>query len=79
MENQIWSPSTVGRIASQRLRLFALNGTDILGRDISDLLGHPLNAHEERNFEDGEHKARPIEFRCRRRRLCDPQPSRRPQ
>ena len=61
MENQIWSPSTVGRIAGQRLRLFALNGTDTLGRDISDLLGHPLSTHEERDFEDGEHKARPLD------------------
>jgi ribose-phosphate pyrophosphokinase len=61
MENQIWSPSTVGKIASQRLRLFALNGTDTLGRDISALLGHPLSTHEERDFEDGEHKARPLD------------------
>lgn len=61
MESQIWSPSTVGKIASQRLRLFALNGTDTLGHDISALLGHPLSTHEERDFEDGEHKARPLD------------------
>ncbi len=40
MENQIWSPSAVGPIASRHLRLFALNGTDDLGRDISKLLAH---------------------------------------
>ena len=61
MENQIWPPSAVGSIASRHLRLFALNGTDHLGRDISNLLGHPLSAHEERDFEDGEHKARPLD------------------
>ncbi len=61
MENQIWSPSAVGPIASRHLRLFALNGTDDLGRDISKLLAHPLSAHEERDFEDGEHKARPLD------------------
>lgn len=61
MENQIWSPSAVAPIVSSRLRLFALNGTNDLGRDISKLLSHSLSAHEERDFEDGEHKARPID------------------
>jgi ribose-phosphate pyrophosphokinase len=61
MENQIWSPSAAGPIASHDLRLFALNGTDALGREISKLLAHPLSAHEERDFEDGEHKARPLD------------------
>lgn len=61
MEQQNWAPFTVGRIASDRLRLFALNGTSELGRDISNLLGRDLSAHEEREFEDGEHKARPLE------------------
>ena len=60
-ENRIWSPSAVGSVMSHRLRLFALNGTDKLGRDIGNLLGHPLSAYEEREFEDGEHKARPID------------------
>ena len=61
MENQIWTPSAVGRVVSNRLRLFVLNGTTELGREISDLLGHSLSAHEEREFEDGEHKARPLD------------------
>lgn len=61
MKNQIWSPSAVEPIAGRHLRLFALKGTDNLGRDISKLLAHPLSAHEERDFEDGEHKARPLD------------------
>ncbi|MGJ4930472.1 ribose-phosphate diphosphokinase [Bradyrhizobium sp. HKCCYLS2038] len=46
---------------SNRLRLFALHGTEILGKTIADVLGCGLAALEERNFEDGEHKIRPIE------------------
>jgi ribose-phosphate pyrophosphokinase len=38
-----------------------MNGTSDLGRDISKLLSHSLSAHEERDFEDGEHKARPLD------------------
>ena len=60
-ENQIWSPSAAAPVEGRDLRLFALNGTDELGRDISKLLAHPLSAHEERDFEDGEHKARPLD------------------
>ena len=61
MGQQIWSPSAVGRIAGDRVRLFALKGTTELGRDIGNLLGLPISAHEERDFEDGEHKARPLD------------------
>src|SRR5487761_2427949 len=61
MENQIWQPSAVAPIAGRYLRLFALKGTENLGRDIGKLLAHPLSAHEERDFEDGEHKARPLD------------------
>jgi ribose-phosphate pyrophosphokinase len=42
------------------LRLFALRATDAFGRRIAGALGEPLAAHEERDFEDGEHKARPL-------------------
>jgi ribose-phosphate pyrophosphokinase len=42
-------------------RLFALHATDDLGRQIAAALGQPLASHEERNFEDGEHKARPLD------------------
>ena len=42
-------------------RLFALGATAGLGRAISDALGQPLARHEERDFEDGEHKVRPLD------------------
>ena len=41
-------------------RLFALRGTDELGAAVAAALGQPLAAHEEREFEDAEHKARPL-------------------
>ncbi len=43
------------------MKLFALNGSEVLGTSIAASLGSPLAAHEEREFEDGEHKARPLE------------------
>jgi ribose-phosphate pyrophosphokinase len=42
-------------------RIFALNDTAELGAAVAAILGWPLAAHEERDFEDGEHKARPLE------------------
>jgi ribose-phosphate pyrophosphokinase len=45
----------------ERLQLFALQATAELGKSISQALGQPLASHEERDFEDGEHKARPLE------------------
>ena len=44
-----------------RLRLFALNATAELGGGIAHALGCELAAHEEREFEDGEHKVRPLD------------------
>jgi phosphoribosylpyrophosphate synthetase len=44
-----------------RLRLFALSATAELGEAIAQALGIPLAAHEERQFEDGEHKTRPLD------------------
>jgi len=46
---------------TDRLRLFALRATAELGRDIAEALGQPLATHEEREFEDGEHKTRPLD------------------
>jgi ribose-phosphate pyrophosphokinase len=43
------------------LRLFALSESHALGQSIGSNLGLPLSAHEERDFEDGEHKTRPLE------------------
>ena len=39
---------------------FCLNGSRKLGEAVSDRLGWPLSDHEEREFESGEHKARPL-------------------
>ena len=42
------------------LQLFALQATRDLGARIATHLGHALAAHEEREFQDGEHKLRPL-------------------
>ena len=41
--------------------LFALGASSGLGHKLADALGLKLCPHEERGFEDGEHKARPLE------------------
>lgn len=41
--------------------VFALDATKDLGLKIAAALGVPLARHEEREFEDGEHKARPLD------------------
>jgi ribose-phosphate pyrophosphokinase len=41
--------------------LFALQATADLGQAVADALGCKLAAHEEREFEDGEHKVRPLD------------------
>jgi ribose-phosphate pyrophosphokinase len=43
------------------LRLFALNASREFGERVAGALGLALTPHEEREFEDGEHKARPLE------------------
>ncbi len=43
------------------LSLFALNASREFGQRVAEALGVPLSAHEEREFEDGEHKARALE------------------
>ena len=62
-EALIWSPRNVATDAmtSDRLRLFALQATADLGQAVAHVLGKTLAAHEERGFEDGEHKVRPLE------------------
>jgi ribose-phosphate pyrophosphokinase len=42
------------------IALFALNASRDLGARIATRLQEPLGEHEEREFEDGEHKARPL-------------------
>jgi len=48
-------------MSEQAPLLFALHETGELGNAVAAALGRPLAAHEEREFEDGEHKARPLE------------------
>lgn len=43
------------------LRIFALAASKDLGTAVAAALSEPLAAHEERDFEDGEHKARPLD------------------
>ncbi len=40
--------------------IFALNSSRMFGKRVASSLGIPLSPHEERDFEDGEHKARPL-------------------
>lgn len=42
------------------ITLFALHASRDFGQRVSGHLGIPLSDHEERTFEDGEHKARPL-------------------
>ena len=44
----------------QALRLFALDATRDFGTHVARCIGLSLSEHEERGFEDGEHKARPL-------------------
>jgi ribose-phosphate pyrophosphokinase len=48
-------------MTNRSLCLFALNATAGLGSAVAAELSLPLSAHEEREFEDGEHKTRPLE------------------
>ena len=43
------------------IALFALHGSRALGERIAERLEIPLSRHEEREFEDGEHKIRPLQ------------------
>ena len=55
-------PSDRSRAAGRnRLQLFALEATAKLGMAVADALGEPLSRREERDFEDGEHKSRPLD------------------
>jgi ribose-phosphate pyrophosphokinase len=47
-------------MVDSKLRIFALNATRAFGARVAAELGVPLSPHEERDFEDGEHKARPL-------------------
>ena len=62
-ESAPWSPTDrrSGLASDSRFRLFALEATAGLGKAVARALGIPLAAHEERGFEDGEHKVRPLD------------------
>jgi ribose-phosphate pyrophosphokinase len=58
----LWSPNRQAPPPlPAHLRLFALDATAELGAAVAQALARPLTPHEERGFEDGEHKARPLE------------------
>ncbi len=42
------------------MRFFTLKGSDQLGSAVARAMGSDPDPHEERDFEDGEHKARPL-------------------
>lgn len=43
------------------MRVFALNGTGELDSAVAAEMRQTLDPHKEREFEDGEHKARPMD------------------
>jgi ribose-phosphate pyrophosphokinase len=56
------SPDGLRKAATgDTVRLFALEATRDLGKAVALDLGCELAAHEERSFEDGEHKVRPLD------------------
>jgi ribose-phosphate pyrophosphokinase len=61
--NAVRSPTNALSTADlgHRFRLFALQATAELGKAVAQALGCSLAAHEERAFEDGEHKVRPLD------------------
>jgi len=62
-ESTVRSPKAASSKAASRhqFRLFALHATADLGKAVAHALGCDLAAHEERAFEDGEHKVRPLD------------------
>jgi ribose-phosphate pyrophosphokinase len=64
----VWTPPA-GRPVKEQPLLLALKSAADLGERIAHHLGQPLQPHEERDFEDGEHKTRPL-VDVRRRDVC---------
>jgi len=54
------SSSSSDRHRGIGMKLFALNASREFGERVAAALGRALDAHEEREFEDGEHKSRPL-------------------
>jgi ribose-phosphate pyrophosphokinase len=57
----LWTSLPLPATAESRLQLFAMQGSDTLGASIAEALDCAVSVHEERSFEDGEHKVRPLE------------------
>jgi ribose-phosphate pyrophosphokinase len=66
VDEPLWSPSAPAQplADSSMLKLFALHESEAMGEAIAAHLGCALSKHEEREFEDGEHKARPLDNVC---------------
>jgi phosphoribosylpyrophosphate synthetase len=47
-------------VIDDRLKLFVLNSSRIFGEQVGTRLAIDPSPYEEREFEDGEHKARPL-------------------
>ncbi len=58
----LWSPrhAPAYGLDGDSLRFFALEASEPLGSAVAEALGITLSTLEERTFEDGEHKARPL-------------------
>src|SRR5271166_474085 len=54
------APETRPQMHAGDLMLFALDASRAYGEAVARTLGIALSAHEEREFEDGEHKSRPL-------------------
>ena len=65
-ESSIWSPRDApsGVTAGRPFLLFALQATADLGQAVARSLDCKVSDHEERSFEDGEHKVRPLDTVC---------------
>lgn len=62
-ETTYWSPEgDLVPVPREGAHIFALQATATLGTAVAEKLMQPLARHEEREFEDGEHKARPLEI-----------------
>ena len=48
-------------MSAEDVAIFALNASKDFGEKVCAHLHGPLCAHEEREFEDGEHRARPVD------------------
>ncbi len=65
-EPPVWTQGVQSHMSPQdsALKLFVLQGTENLGLGIAKCLGVAPSVHEEREFPDGEHKARPLDNVC---------------